>query len=452
MKKIKPTLVLVAFLFLSACERVAPNYYGVLMENCGKNGKSDYSRQQGRVTTAGACTELFQVPAFEQRADFGDRVLHLKAADNTEFSAKPLYSYKAKEDRVVDLVFQNARLGSGDDFMRALEDNVLEPHIYDLIKEESRKYVTDSLMANGGSLRFEEAVQELGIPKERIELWHHEIDGRGEQFMDWECTKSYCEAFAAYFGIPIYFSWKEGGFKREMLRDNSRTAPIHFEIPGGTVLAVGGKLGKKSTRRKFPQVSPDLRVRWCSAYLKIDVMAAAIRNQERFSGIKTLVLSGERGEESSARSKYEVLERDRTDGREGKKKRHVDRWRPIRDWKESEVWDIIQRFSIRVHPAYYLGYNRVSCKWCIFGNKNQFATSYKISPEQGDALVGYEEEFGCTVKRNIPLKDLIASGEAYTSLDAETVLAAISHVYTLSIKIQNWYLPAGAYGESCGPI
>jgi hypothetical protein len=59
------------------------------------------------------------------------------------------------------LVFQNARLGSGDSFMKSLEDNVLEPHIYDLIKEESRKYITDSLMANGGSLKFEERVQAL---------------------------------------------------------------------------------------------------------------------------------------------------------------------------------------------------------------------------------------------------------------------------------------------------
>lgn len=158
---INSALALVMALTLTSCERVAPNFYGVLMENYGKNGKNDYSRQQGRVSMVAPGTELFQVPAFEQRADFGDKTLHLKAADNTEFSAKPLYSYKAIDSRVVDLVFQNARLGSGSDFMKALEDNVLEPHIYDLIKEESRKYVTDSLMASGGSLKFEQVVQEL---------------------------------------------------------------------------------------------------------------------------------------------------------------------------------------------------------------------------------------------------------------------------------------------------
>jgi hypothetical protein len=162
-------MVLAAF---SACDRVAPNYYGVLMENYGKSGKSDYSRQQGRVSVVAPGTELFQVPAWEQRAEFtetkenkeGESVqvkksLHLKAADNTEFNASPLYTYKAIENRVVDLVFQNSRLGSGNDFMRALEDNVLEPMIYDIIKEESRTHSTDTMMANGGSLRFEKTVE-----------------------------------------------------------------------------------------------------------------------------------------------------------------------------------------------------------------------------------------------------------------------------------------------------
>jgi len=89
------------------------------------------------------------------------RVLQLKASDNTQFTASPLYSYKVMPDKVVDLVFQNSRLGNGEDFMQALENNVLEPHIYDLIKEESRKYPTDTLMATGGSLMFENRVQTL---------------------------------------------------------------------------------------------------------------------------------------------------------------------------------------------------------------------------------------------------------------------------------------------------
>lgn len=166
MKKSILIAATVLLMIATSCERVAPNYYGVLMENYGKNGESDYSEQQGRVNVMSLGTELFQVPAFEQRANFteadgSDKILHLKAADNTEFTAKPLYSYKVIKSKAVHLVFKNARLGSGDSFMKSLEDNVLEPHIYDLIKEESRKYITDSLMANGGSLKFEEKVQNI---------------------------------------------------------------------------------------------------------------------------------------------------------------------------------------------------------------------------------------------------------------------------------------------------
>lgn len=160
MKKINLLVIAFALFTLSSCDRVAPNYKGVLMENYGKSGKSDYSPVQGRVFTAWAGTELFQVPNYDKRADFEDRVLHLKASDNTEFTAKPVYSYRLMPNREVDVVFENSRLGSGKDFTKALEDNILEPAIYDQIKEESRKYLTDTLMANGGSLRFEQIVQQ----------------------------------------------------------------------------------------------------------------------------------------------------------------------------------------------------------------------------------------------------------------------------------------------------
>jgi hypothetical protein len=166
MKKV--LLLVLGVIVLTSCDRVAPNYYGVLMENYGKDGKSDYTKVQGRVSTMSPGTELFEVPAWEQRGQFTDdngedRVLQIKAADNTAFTSKPLYSYKVIEGRVVDVVFQNARLGSGSDFMRALQDNVLEPRIYDIIKEASRGYTTDALMANGGSLKFEQYVQDIVI-------------------------------------------------------------------------------------------------------------------------------------------------------------------------------------------------------------------------------------------------------------------------------------------------
>ena len=80
----------------------------------------------------------------------------IASADNTEFSATPVYSFRVVKERAVDVVFDNKQLGSDDGFIDSLEDN-----IYDIMKEESRRYTTDELMAKGGSLMFEQKVQKL---------------------------------------------------------------------------------------------------------------------------------------------------------------------------------------------------------------------------------------------------------------------------------------------------
>ena len=129
----------------------------------------------------------------------------------------------------------------------------------------------------------------------------------------------------------------------------------------------------------------------------------------------------------------------------------MDRWRPIRDWTEEQVWQIIERYRVRVHPAYYLGWGRVSCKFCIFGNANQFASAFAISPKQGAQLVGYEHDFGVTMKRSVTLAELVANGTAY-DMEAEMVDLALSYDYSEPIFLTNWKLPSGAYGDGCGPV
>lgn len=164
--KIKLILAALAVVMFASCERVAPNYAGVLMENFGKSGKEDFSIVSGRVNVMSPGTELFQVPLFDQRGEFSEPVT-LKAADNTQFTARPCYSYKVIKNRAIDIVFDNKHIDKAetdngkDGFMQSLEDNILEPRIYDLIKEESRKHKTDSLMADGGSLVFEKKLEDI---------------------------------------------------------------------------------------------------------------------------------------------------------------------------------------------------------------------------------------------------------------------------------------------------
>lgn len=53
-----------------------------------------------------------------------------------------MYSFEAIESRAVDLVFKNSQLGSGDGFMEALMNNIIEPKIYDVMKEVSKTFTT----------------------------------------------------------------------------------------------------------------------------------------------------------------------------------------------------------------------------------------------------------------------------------------------------------------------
>lgn len=296
---------------------------------------------------------------------------------------------------------------------------------------------------------------ESGAPLDKIELWHHDIDGReGSSLMDWPVTRDYCRKVAAAFGLPIYFSWRVGGFEREMLREGTATAPVAFETPRDGVQQAGGK-GPANTRRKFPQVSADLSVRWCSAYLKIDVCASALRNQERFIGRRTLVVTGERAEESKARAKYETFEPHRADTRKGRpsSRRHIDHWRPVHAWLETQVWETIQRHGVAPHPAYVVGWGRVSCAACIFGSPSQWASLRAIAPAQVAKIAGYEVAFGKTIQRKLTVIQSADKGTPYASMTPEAVSAALAETFTAPVRGNpaDWRLPAGAYGESCGP-
>lgn len=293
---------------------------------------------------------------------------------------------------------------------------------------------------------------ELGVPVSKIELHHHLVDGKSRNFMDWNVTDSYCEAFARAFGVRYVRSWKEGGFEGEMLRQDSRTAPISFEREDGTISTTGGTRGDLSTRRKFPQTSPDLSVRWCSGYLKIDVGARVLTQERRFLKGKTLVVTGERAQESASRAKYATFEKHRSH-RTGKRvQRHIDHWRAVHGWSEEQVWEIMRRYKINPHPAYKIGFGRCSCRTCIFGSPNQWATIAKYMPESFEMVLNYENEFGVTIARKGTIADSAARGIPYDA-DPADIAMANSDIYTDSIIVQGqWVLPKGAFGESAGPV
>lgn len=297
---------------------------------------------------------------------------------------------------------------------------------------------------------------DVGVPRNRIELWHHDVDGReGSTLMDWPVTRDYCAQLAAALGLPLYFSWKVGGFEREMLRENARTAPVRFESPDGIVREVGGTRGVLGTRRRFPQRSADLRTRWCSAYLKIQVMDTAIVNQARFRHARTLVVTGERAEESANRAHYATFEPHRTDARRSVRLgRHVDHWRPVHRWAVADVWAIIARYGVRPHPAYEAGFSRLSCAACIFGSSHQWRTLQERVPEQFAQVQAHEAAFGVTIHRRLTILESADQGTPYAAATPEAIhrARALRFEGPILVAPENWRMPAGAEGrDRLGP-
>jgi 3'-phosphoadenosine 5'-phosphosulfate sulfotransferase (PAPS reductase)/FAD synthetase len=239
-----------------------------------------------------------------------------------------------------------------------------------------------------------------------------------------------------------------------MLRENQRTAGVSYETLDGEVVHLPTKGGKFTTRRKFPQVSADLKVRWCSAYLKIDVARRVLANDPRFTKKNILMLTGERREESACRARYAEIEKHASTSSRKNLGRRVDQWRPVIDWTEQQVWDKMREWRIRPHPAYYLGWGRVSCLACIFGNRDQWASVRKIAPERFERIAQYEREFGLTIKRKESVVEQADGGQAYenTLNPAMVGYAMNGHQPTVLVpEGEEWELPSGAYKKDGGP-
>ncbi|QQK74060.1 phosphohydrolase (plasmid) [Pectobacterium versatile] len=298
-----------------------------------------------------------------------------------------------------------------------------------------------------------------GVNLSRVELWHHDVDGReGSTLMDWPFMADYNIKLAHTFGVPLYFSWLEGGFEGEMLKDNGYSRPHHVQTPEGLlVLPRDTMRAKPGTRLKFPQLSSNLQTRWCSSALKIDVGRRALNNQSRFDGQRVLFITGERRAESTNRGRYNQLEPHACDRRSGRKSRLVDAWRPVLDWPEERVWETLQRYGVLAPVPYRLGWGRSSCMKCIFIDAVLWATLRHYFPGSIDDIMGYEERFGTTINRSrkrIPVRELSVKVKPLDIEDGEALLQAVRREYFLPVltSSEQWQLPAGAYKKTgCGP-
>lgn len=351
---------------------------------------------------------------------------------------------------------------------------------------EDYDYILVAFSAGKDSVASVLYLLDLGVPKEKIILLHHKIDGDGPNDtleMDWVVTNDYCRKFADAMGLKIKFSWREGGFATETLR-NGASAPVYFEeLESDVLVKTNGanwdkseilrkqikdlnEIGEDTTelkeslkslgyRKKFPAKTASLATRWCSSALKIEVCDRILRySQSTFKDCKVIIVDGVRREESSNRSRYNELEKHSTNAHT--KRRFVHAWRPIIEWTESQVWDITKRYLVRPMPSYYAGFNRCSCAFCIFSMPEHFAGARQLMPERFEKLVELENDLGFTLDNK---KDLISYiGQAKScvpsNIDGKMVeiirTGIIPEDYIIVNGEDEWELPVGAFKGAKG--
>lgn len=148
MKNFKLLAFSILVLLATACNRVQPNYEGVLMQNYGRNGEEDFKLVTGKQGMLGPGAELYQVPMFEQKAD-PDQV-SITAKDAGVFKVDPSYTYQAMRGRGVKIIFNFKHVGIGDSesIMDNIEGGILNNLVVNAYREEARAFTTDSLMNN----------------------------------------------------------------------------------------------------------------------------------------------------------------------------------------------------------------------------------------------------------------------------------------------------------------
>ncbi len=317
---------------------------------------------------------------------------------------------------------------------------------------------------------------ELGVPKEKIELWHHDIDGgHPTRRMDWRCTQNYVQALADATGIKLRVSYRVNGFFGELYRIGA-SEPIEWVEPD-TREIIRCRLSRNykkcqeikeqatdkreellkeyGYRMKFPAKSGDLSRRWCSAYLKISVADSVISNIERIrTDKKILIVSGERRGESSGRAKYNEIEIHRSNA-EAKAHRTVHQWRPVIDYSEKDIWEVLKRNRINPHPCYRSGWNRCSCAACIFSTPKLFAGFKELYPKEFEMLKDDENILGFTLDNKCGLDEFVGDTKSCLYKGDK---AAIHSLVTGEFEKDDifvdgtWMYPAGAFhGAEGGP-
>jgi len=217
-----------------------------------------------------------------------------------------------------------------------------------------------------------------GFANDKIVVSHQDL---GES--EWKGTKELAQTQAELFDLPIYYAKRrnKAGFNETLLEYVER-------------------------RGKWPSQ----KQRYCTSDFKRgpgNRVVTKLTKGKKFC--KVLYVFGFRKQESPARSKKEVLVRNK---QLTTKTRIVDDYLPIHDWDLNRVWQTIKQNNLPYHPAYDLGMPRLSCCFCIFSPFDALVIAGKHNKELLDKYIAVEDKIQHTFKDGFSIK------EVKTAIDA----------------------------------
>jgi len=215
-----------------------------------------------------------------------------------------------------------------------------------------------------------------GYPRERIVVSHQDL-GRIEWPGARELVEEHCDALGLRLEVSKY-------------RNRDGDSPDLLEYV--------------KRRGKWP----DNKNRYCTSDYKRGPGGRVITKLYRERPGDILQVFGFRADESPARSKKVVYEKNK---RASTKSRSVYDWLPIHKWTSQQVWDTIRASGLRWHKAYDLGMPRLSCCFCVFAPKAALMIAGKENPGLLDEYVRLEKEIGHTFQNGKPIADVKESLE-----------------------------------------
>ena len=113
---------------------------------------------------------------------------------------------------------------------------------------------------------------------------------------------------------------------------------------------------------------------------------------------------------------------------------------------------LAEKHNILPHPAYFLGFPRLSCRSCIFFTPDHWATLKDVAPEVIDMIHEVEEDLQFTLDNKYTIGEMVKLGKTKLTDENRKYVKLAVEDWKDSIITNTWQLPAGAFGTGGGSL